>query len=156
MMTRSHYWLMKTEPEMYSIDDLKRDKTTAWVGVRNYQARNYMKAMKVGDRVLFYHSSSEPVGVAGVAEVCAVAHPDASQFDSKDQHFEPRATKEKPVWECVDVRFVEKFKAIVPLAALRARAELTSMVLLQRGLRLSVQPVEKEDFELILSMGRRK
>ena len=97
MKTKPQHWLMKSEPETYSIDDLRRDGTTAWNGVRNYQARNFMKAMNVGDRVLFYHSSTELTGVAGIAEVCAAAHPDASQFDKKGEYFEPRATKEKPV-----------------------------------------------------------
>lgn len=146
-------WLMKSEPETYSIDDLERDGVTAWNGVRNYQARNFMRAMRVGDRVLFYHSSTELPGVAGVAEVCAAAHPDVSQFDRKGEYFEPRATKEKPVWECVDVRFVAKFRRIVALAALRDRPELKSMTLLQKGSRLSVQPVTATHFDAVRKMG---
>jgi predicted RNA-binding protein with PUA-like domain len=155
MESNVQFWLMKSEPEVYSIDHLQRDGVTSWNGVRNYQARNFMKAMKVGDRVLFYHSSTGNTGVAGIAEVSAAAHPDATQYDKKGEYFEPRATKDKPVWECADVRFVEKFRNIVPLAALRARAELKSMVLLKPGSRLSVQPVEKGHYDLVLAMGRK-
>src|SRR4051812_22474266 len=106
----SQFWLMKTEPGSYSIDDLKRDKKTYWSGVRNYQARNFMRDhMKIGDLVLYYHSNAEPPGVAGIARVCAEAHPDFSAWDPEDKHFDPRSSQEKPLWMMVDIEFVEKF-----------------------------------------------
>ncbi len=149
-----NYWLLKTEPTAYSIDDLKRDKRVAWEGVRNYQARNFMREMKVGDLALFYHSSSDPTGVFGVAKVVKAAHADESQFNKKDHHFDPKATPEKPIWFCPDVAFVEKFKNPVPLGALRATPEVRGMVLLQQGSRLSVQPVTKAHFEYIRATGK--
>lgn len=145
------YWLIKSEPNTYSIDDLKREKQIAWEGVRNYQARNHMRAMKKGDEMLFYHSSVEPMGVAGIARVAHVAHADESQFEKGD-YFEPRATKEKPVWECVDVAFVEKAPRLVPLDQLKRDTQLEGMVLLQRGSRLSVQPVSAAHFAHIRSL----
>lgn len=148
-----NYWLIKSEPETYSIDHLKRDKVTAWEGVRNYQARNHMRSMKKGDLILFYHSSTDPAGIAGVARVSAPAHADMSQF-KKGDYFEPRATKEKPVWECVDVEYVETAARYVPLEALRQDKALSSMVLLQRGSRLSVQPVTAAEFAHIRSLMR--
>jgi predicted RNA-binding protein with PUA-like domain len=149
-----NYWLLKTEPTAYSIDDLKRDKRVAWEGVRNYQARNFMRDMKVGDLALFYHSSSDPTGVFGVAKIISAAHADESQFNKKDSHFDPKATKEKPIWFCPDVAFVEKFKNPVPLGALRAAPEVRGMLLLQQGSRLSVQPVSKKHFEYICTQGK--
>ncbi len=147
------YWLMKSEPTAYSIDDLKRDKRTAWEGVRNYQARNFMKEMAVGDAVLFYHSSSDPMGVLGVAKVVAGPHPDLSQFNKKDSHFDPKATKEKPIWYCVDVAFVEKFKTPVLLGAIKADPHLRGIMVAAPGSRLSVQPVSEKHFNYIRSMG---
>jgi predicted RNA-binding protein with PUA-like domain len=149
-----NYWLMKTEPTAYSIDDLKRDKKVAWEGVRNYQARNFMRQMHKGDLVLFYHSGSELKGVFGVAKVAAGAHPDQSQFNTKDSHFEPKATKEKPIWFCVDVTFVEKFKEPVPLGAIKADPNLRGIVLAQTGSRLSVQPVGEKHFAYIRRLGK--
>ncbi len=146
------YWLMKTEPESFSIDDLKRLKKDAWSGVRNYQARNFMKEMKVGDRVLFYHSSTTPPGIAGLAKVVAAAHPDETQFVRKSPYFDPKATKAKPIWYCVDVGFVKKFSRLVPLEELRGIKALKDMVLLQRGSRLSVQPVTEKEFEAIIKL----
>lgn len=146
-----NYWLIKSEPESYSIDDLKRDKVTAWEGVRNYQARNYMREMKKGDLVLFYHSSTDPAGVSGIARVAQAAHPDMSQFTQGD-YFEPRATSESPVWECVDVAFVAKGKRIVALDMLRKEKMLGGMALLQRGSRLSVQPVTEAEFAHIRAL----
>src|SRR3954463_14185490 len=119
-----NYWLLKSEPSAYSIDDLKRDKKTAWEGVRNYQARNFMRDMAIGDLVLFYHSSADPMAVVGVAKVVAKAHADQSQFDPNDHHYDPKATKEKPIWECVDVSFVEKFKHPVLLGVIKADRSL--------------------------------
>ncbi len=148
------HWLMKSEPDVYSIDDLERDGKTDWTGVRNFKARNSMRQMKVGDRVLFYHSNAEPSGVAGVAEVCAEAHPDRLQYDPKSDYFEPKATKEKPYWYCPDVRFVAKFARFVPLPELRDADELTGMLLTSgKASRLSVQPVEKRHFDAIVKRG---
>lgn len=148
-----NYWLLKTEPTAYSIADLKRDKRTAWEGVRNYQARNFMRQMKKGDLALFYHSSCEVPGVYGIAKVVAEAHADATQFDKKDSHYDKKATKEKPIWECVDVGFVKALKEPLPLAAIKAEPALRSMLLLQPGSRLSVLPVTKGQFEHIGKMA---
>ncbi len=145
------YWLMKSEPGSFSIDDLKRLKRDAWSGVRNYQARNFMKAMAVGDLVLFHHSNVEPAGIAGIMKVVAEAHPDATQFDRKSPYLDPKATEAKPIWECVDVRFVKKFKRLITLEELRGMKALKDMVLLQRGSRLSVQPVSKKEFDTIIN-----
>lgn len=147
-------WLMKSEPETYSIDDLKKDGKTLWTGVRNYQARNFMmKEMKVGDGVLFYHSSAEPPGVAGLAKVSKASVPDPSQFDKKSPGFDPKATKEKPIWFCVEVEFVKTFKTFLPLQEIRDESKLKELPLLQKGQRLSVQPVGKAEFDLIKKMG---
>jgi predicted RNA-binding protein with PUA-like domain len=152
-MAKRH-WLMKTEPSSYSIDDLKREKTDAWSGVRNYQARNFMwQGMQVGDPVLFYHSSVDPAGVAGLARVASAPHPDLTQFDRKSPYFEPRATKEKPVWWCVDVAFVRKFPRLLTLEELRGIPALAKMVLLQRGSRLSVQPATEKEFTAIVKLA---
>ena len=145
---------MKSEPEVYSIDDLERDGTTDWTQVRNFKARNFMREMKVGDRVLFYHSNAEPSGVAGTATVCRPAHPDPTQYDAKSEYFEPKATPEKPYWHCVDVEFAAKFKRFVPLDELKAAKALDGMLLTSgKASRLSVQPVEKRHFDAIVRMG---
>jgi len=145
---------MKSEPEVYSIDDLERDGTTDWTAVRNFKARNYMREMKVGDRVLFYHSNADPSGVAGIAEVCSEAKPDPLQFDPKSDYFEPKATKDKPYWYCPDVRFVAKLKRFVPLEELKASTALDGMLLTSgKASRLSVQPVEKRHFDAVVKMG---
>jgi predicted RNA-binding protein with PUA-like domain len=144
-----NYWLIKTEPSAYSIDDLKRDGQTAWEGVRNYQARNFMQQMAVGDLALFYHSSTEPIGVAGVAKVVAAAHPDESQFNKKDSHYDPKATRQKPMWYCVDVAFVKKFKEPVLLGAIKADPALRGIMVAAPGSRLSVQPVSEKHFKHI-------
>lgn len=154
--SRMRYWLMKSEPESYSIDDLKRDKTTQWSGVRNYQARNIMRSMKSGDQVLFYHSSTKPPGIAGLAKVVATTHADTTQFDSKSPYFDGKATKTKPIWECVDVGFVKKFAQLITLDELRKSKALKDMAVLQRGSRLSVQPVTKAEFEAILKIANGK
>lgn len=145
-----NYWLMKSEGDCYSIDDLKRDGKTPWSGVRSYQARNFMmRDMKVGDLVLFYHSNSKPSGVYGIGKVTSAAHPDETQFDKKDEHFDPKATKEKPIWYCVDVAFVEKFKNPVSLDALKFDPKLEGMLVRAKGSRLSVQPVSEKHFRHI-------
>ncbi len=149
------YWLLKSEPNNYSIDDLKRDKIAAWSGVRNYQARNFMtQSMSVGDFGLFYHSNAEPSGVTGICKIHSKAHTDLTAFDRKSQYFEPRATKEKPVWACVDVKFEEKFSRLISLAEIRSNRALAKMELLKKGSRLSIQPVTETEFNEILKMTR--
>lgn len=144
---------MKSEPEVYSIDSLKKDERTLWTGVRNYQARNFMRdQMKVGDKILFYHSNAEPTGVAGVAVVSKLAVPDPTQFDKKSEYFEPKATKEKPMWYCVEVEFVKKFSSVVTLAEIKGNKGLKDMVLVQPGSRLSVQPVTEKQFQMVKDM----
>ena len=151
------YWLIKSEPSAYSIDDLKRDKSTLWEGIRNYQARNFMmKEMKVGDEALFYHSSAEPPGAIGIAEVSGAAEPDPTQFDSGDSHYDPKATPAKAIWYCVRVKFKQKFARQVALSELRERKELKDMVLLQKGSRLSIQPVTEKEFKLVSELGSSK
>ena len=148
------YWLMKSEPDVYSIDQLQKDTSTWWDGVRNYQARNFMmKDMQVGDEVLFYHSNAEPPGVAGLARITKVAAPDKSQFDKKSEYFDPKATLEKPIWFCVEVTFLKRFPHYVSLADLRENENLKDMLVLQKGSRLSVQPVDAKHFEHIKQMG---
>lgn len=148
------YWLMKSEPDVYSIDQLKKDKTTWWEGVRNYQARNFMmKDMQVGDEVLFYHSNAEPPGVAGLAKISKLAAPDKLQFDKKSEYFDPKASPEKPIWFCVEVEYLKKFPELVSLADLRENEKLQDMLVLQKGSRLSVQPVDKKHFDLVKKMG---
>lgn len=147
-------WLMKSEPDVYSIEQLKKDKTTWWTGVRNYQARNFMmKDMKVGDTVLFYHSNATPPGVAGLAKVSKAAEPDALQFDKKSEYFDAKATPEKPIWYCVQVEFVSIFPHYISLQDLRDEAKLAELLVLKKGQRLSIQPVEKKHFDLILKMS---
>ena len=133
------HWLMKSEPSSYSIDDLQRDGSTHWNGVRNYQARNFMRDMKVGDRVLFYASNAEPPGVTGIAEVSREARP------------EP----EDETWSMVDIRFVEKFRNVVPLETLKSTKGLEAMVVVQKGSRLSVQPVTAEEFKIVMKLGKK-
>ena len=145
------YWLMKSEPDEVSIDDVKAapSHTVAWFGVRNYQARNFMRDdMRVGDLVLFYHSSCAEPGIAGVVEVVSTAYPDASQYDSKGKYFDPKATLEAPRWISVDVKFVRKAK-LVPLTKLRTFPELADMRLLAKGSRLSITPVEPGEWKFI-------
>ncbi len=158
--TRSarRYWLMKSEPDEVSIDDLAAlpDRTTPWFGVRNYQARNFMRDdMQVGDLAFFYHSSCPEPGVAGIVEVASPAYPDATQFDRKGGYFDAKATPEAPRWFNVDVRLVEKTR-LVALAELRAHPELESMRILQRGNRLSITPVEPAEWAFVVKLAKRK
>lgn len=151
------YWLMKSEPEVYSIDHLAKDKKTWWENVRNYQARNFMmKDMAVGDFVLFYHSNAEPAGLAGLAVVSKSAQPDKTQFDKKSEYFDAKATTENPRWFCVEITFKEKFKQLIPLSDIKATKELSDMLLVQPGQRLSVQPVSANHFERILQLRDKK
>ena len=140
------YWLMKSEPSVYSIDDLEKDKIAYWDGVRNYQARNFMRdEMKVGDKVLFYHSNAKPSGVAGICEVVKEGYPDFTAFDPEDIHYDPKSKRDEPTWFMVDVKFVEKFPQLVTLAEIKANPKLSNMKLVQRGNRLSVMPISKKN-----------
>ena len=150
-----NYWLFKSEPDVYSIDDLKRDKTTGWDGIRNYQARNFMRdEVKKGDLILFYHSNAKPPGVAGLATVAKEAEPDPTQFDPKDKYFDPKSKPEDPRWIWVTLRFKKAFKELVPLSELRSHPELEGMPLLQKGQRLSIQPVSPEHFDFIVDLSK--
>jgi len=145
------YWLMKSEPSEFSIDDLASEpkKSTSWIGVRNYQARNFMRdQMQLGDLVLFYHSTCEVPGIAGIAEVSKLAYPDETQFDRKSDYFDPKATRDNPRWVHVDVKLVKKTR-LVPLAELRGYPKLAKMQLLQRGNRLSITPVDPAEWKFI-------
>ena len=146
---------MKTEPDTFSIDDLERVRVEPWTGVRNYMARNHMRAMAVGDAVLFYHSSCEPPGVAGLARVARTGVVDETQFDPASPYHEPRATRAAPVWDCVEVEFVRRLPRFVPIAELRADPALADMLLLRRGMRLSVQPVTPAEYKRIVTLGER-
>ena len=155
------YWLMKSEPHVYSIDDMKAAGEGIWEGVRNYQARNFMREMNVGDIAIFYHSSAKPPGAAGVVRVTKSAFADPTQFDEKSPYYDSKtpdlvAKKKPPRWDCVSVRFVEKFAAEVPLSALKGNPKLTEMRVTQKGSRLSVMPVEKAHFEEVLRMASAK
>jgi len=157
-MTTRRYWLVKSEPEAFSFDDLLASprRTTGWDGVRNYQARNTLRdEMKPGDLVLFYHSSTDPMAVVGTAEVVREGYPDETAFDSKHAHFDPKSKRESPTWYQVDLAARDKFARPVTLAELRGVKGLEKMVLLQRGSRLSVQPVTAKEFEIITRLGSR-
>jgi predicted RNA-binding protein with PUA-like domain len=146
---------MKTEPDVFSIDRLKQMKRAPWDGVRNFQARNFMKNdMKVGDLILFYHSSTEPPGVAGLARVAKEAFPDYTSWDKKSSYYDPRSSKEKPLWFMVEVEFVEKFPHYVTLDEIRGNPRLQKMMVIRRGMRLSIQPVSEADFNMIAKAGR--
>lgn len=152
-----NYWLMKTEPDVFSIDDLKNNPkmTSQWEGVRNYQARNFMRdGMKKGDLVLFYHSNCKEIGVVGVATVCRESYPDHYSWDKKSKYYDPKSTKENPRWFMVDVKFKKKLKNTVTLNAIKEEKSLSKMRLIQKGNRLSVLPVEKKEFDQIIKMGQ--
>lgn len=143
-------WLLKSEGDCYPIAQLKRDRRTAWTGIRNYQARNFMmNDMKVGDLCLFYHSNASPSGVYGIAKVVSKGHPDETQFDRGDEHFDPKATREKPIWHCVDVAYVATLARPVSLEELKKDRKLEGMLVRNPGTRLSIQPVEEKHFRYI-------
>jgi len=145
------YWLLKSEGDCYSIDDLQHDKQTAWTGIRNYQARNFMRdSMKKGDVALFYHSNSKTNGVYGIAKIVGTAHADETQFDKKDSHHDPTSTKENPRWMCVDIAFVKKFAEPVTLEEIKHDPHLEGMMVRQVGSRLSIQPVSEKHFKYII------
>lgn len=152
----TNYWLLKSEPGSYSIDDLaaEPDQTTSWSGVRNFQARNFLRdLMAEGDLALFYHSVTDPSAV-GVVRIVRAGYPDESAFDPEDSHFDPRSTPEKPLWFAVDVKFVQKFAFPVPLKAMRLTPALSGMELLRKGSRLSVMPINREEFDTVRALGR--
>ncbi|MYA34999.1 MAG: EVE domain-containing protein [Gemmatimonadales bacterium] len=149
------YWLAKTEPHVYSIDDLALDGETEWDGVRNYQVRNFMRdRMNPGEKVLIYHSNTRVLGVYGVAEVAGPAHPDSTQFDSDSHYFDPKSSRENPRWWCPDFRYVETFGTPVTRQMMKETAGLETINVMKRGMRLSVMPVTEEEFEIILRLGR--
>lgn len=160
MARAKRYWLMKCEPEAYTIEDLERDGTTTWEGVRNFQARNTMRDdMKVGDGVLFYASNAEPSGVSGLAEISRAGYPDPYAFQEGHKYYDPKSDPsdpENPTWYMVDIRFVERFPEVIPLATLKATPGLENMEVNRKGSRLSVQPVTKEEFEIVRRLGRKK
>jgi predicted RNA-binding protein with PUA-like domain len=149
------YWLMKSEPSVFSIDDLAASpkQTTCWDGVRNYQARNYMRRMAVGDLVLFYHSNADPPAIAGIAQVVRTAYPDPTQFEKRHAHYDPDSDPADPRWEMVDIKLVKKFARPVTLDRLRGEPTLKGMELLRKGSRLSVQPVRKSEWDRILKLA---
>lgn len=151
-----NYWLMKSEPDEFSIDQLKKDKKTFWTGVRNYQARNFMmNDMKKGDLILFYHSNAEPSGVAGLATVTGQIIADPLQFDKKSDYYDPKAKVEKPIWFSAEIQYKEHFKNFLPLQDLKIYKELAHMLLLKKGQRLSIQPVTEKEFNFILKLGQK-
>ena len=150
------YWLLKSEPSAYGISDLAKDKTTAWTGVRNYQARNFMRdEMRPGDRAFFYHSSCEEPGIVGIVEMRGAAYPDETQFDRKSRYYDPGATRPEPHWFNVDVKFVKKTRT-VGLAELRSHRQLKNMQVLQRGNRLSITPVTAAEWDCVMRLLKQK
>ena len=147
------YWLFKTEPDSFSIDDLERVGREEWSGVRNFQARNLMREMQIGDLGFFYHSSTKPPGIAGVCEVVATAHPDSTQFERASEYYDPSSKRDDPKWWCVDVGFVRRLPRFVTLEELRAIPALAFMPLLRKGQRLSVQTVSPQDWKRILKLS---
>lgn len=154
MPQKRQYWLMKSEPSAFSLDDLKNApaRTTCWDGVRNYQARNFMRSMSVGDQVLFYHSNADPPAVVGIAEVVRTAYADPTQFDKKNRHYDPASDPASPRWDMVEIKYVRSFPRPLTLDELRRESRLKGMDLLQKGSRLSVQPVTLSEWMHVLSL----
>ena len=154
MARAKRYWLIKSEPNVYSIADLQRDGQTCWDGVRNYQARNFMRDdMQVGDEIFFYHSNAQPMGIYGVAQVVREAYPDHTAFDPSDKHFDPKSDPANPTWVMVDVGYVGTFKEPITLTTLKQTSKLEKMLVIQRGSRLSVQPVTPEEWDIVMRLG---
>ncbi len=153
-----NYWLMKSEPNEYSIDDLATEAKgyEHWDGVRNYQARNFMRQMRLGDKVFFYHSNTKVPGIVGIAEVVREAYPDHTQFDPENSHYDPKSKPENPRWDMVDVKFVRKLDRVIPLTELKSQPELMDMPLVRKGNRLSVMPVTPEQWDFILSLEKQE
>ena len=148
------HWLMKSEPDVYSIDDLKRDGRAMWDSIRNYQARNMMRDdMRIGDEVFFYHSNCKEPAIVGISKVCSEPYPDPTQFDSESRYFDPKSSKDDPRWMLVDVEFVRIFGAPITLTELKARPDLEGMILTRRGNRLSIMPVSDAQWNVVLSLA---
>jgi len=151
------YWLMKCEPEAYTIERLEKDGTCGWEGVRNYQARNFMRdQMQVGDGVLFYASNADPSGVTGLAEIGRAGYPDPFAFKKGHHYYDEASSKDAPIWYTVDIGYVETFPSIVPLETLKATRGLENMVVTRKGSRLSVQPVTKSEYDIVVRLGRQR
>ena len=151
------YWLMKCEPDAYTIEDLERDGRTSWEGVRNYQARNFMRdQMQVGDKVLFYASNASPSGVTGLAEVVRAGYPDHTAWTPGHHYFDEGSSQESPTWYMVDIGYVERFPATVSLETLKQTPGLEDMMVTRKGSRLSVQPVAPDEYDIVVKLGRRK
>jgi len=151
----ANYWLMKSEPDAYAIDQLQKEKTTLWDGIRNYQARNFMmNDMKVGDKVLFYHSNAKPPGIVGLATVSKTAQPDPTQFKKTSKYYDPKSSKDEPRWHCVEVKFQKKFKEMLSLDWLKEQRQLAGILVTKRGQRLSIQPVEKKHYDYIVKNAK--
>lgn len=151
------YWLFKSEPDAFGIDDLaaRPEQTEPWDGVRNYQARNFMRDdVKVGDKLFFYHSSCKDVGIAGVAEITKAAYPDASQFNPESKYFDPKASPDNPRWVCVNVTFVEKYKWVLPLAKIKSMPEIKELGVVKKGHRLSIMPVLPEEWDALYQAAK--
>lgn len=149
------YWLMKCEPSAYTIEALERDKRSGWEGVRNYQARNFMRdEMKVGDGVLFYASNADPSGVTGLAEIARAGYPDPFALKKGHKYFDEQSSKDSPTWYTVDVAFVERFPSTVPLELLKRTAGLEQMLVTKKGSRLSIQPVTRQEYDIVVRLGR--
>jgi len=154
MARAKRYWLIKSEPNVYSIADLQRDGQTCWDGVRNYQARNFMRDdMQVGDEIFFYHSNAQPMGIYGVAQVVREAYPDHTAVDPSDKHFDPKSDPANPTWVMVDVGYVGTFKEPITLTTLKQTSKLEKMLVIQRGSRLSVEPVTPEERDIVMRLG---
>lgn len=159
MARKKHYWLFKSEPEVYSIDDLAADtdQTTLWDGIRNYQARNLLRDdIKAGDGVLFYHSRTQPIGVAGEAKVVRSAYPDPTQYDKKSKYYDAKSTPEVPRWFVVDIQFVAAYQDVILLTDLKQHPDLSEMMVAQKGSRLSVQPVTPAEWKTVRSLAKKR
>jgi predicted RNA-binding protein with PUA-like domain len=154
MKNEIHYWLMKSEPSSFSINDLanKINKIEPWNGVRNYQARNFLRSMQLNDRAFFYHSSCQKPGIVGIVKIVRTAYPDETALDPTDPHFDPKSSLDKMRWFCVDMQLIQKFKHLISLETLKKQAQLSSMHLLKKGNRLSVMPISVQEWETILQL----
>ncbi|MEM9171793.1 MAG: EVE domain-containing protein [Pseudomonadota bacterium] len=153
MSSAMAYWLMKSEPDVYSIDDLERDGREPWDGIRNYQARNFMRDdMRIGDKAFFYHSNAKEVGIVGTMSIASEPYPDPTQFDKKSKYYDPKSNVDDPRWQLVDVAFESKLPRIITLAELKAENSLSEMALVQKGNRLSIMPVTRGQWQAIVNM----
>ncbi|MBZ0189191.1 MAG: EVE domain-containing protein [Candidatus Obscuribacterales bacterium] len=156
MAKTNQYWLFKSEPNIYSIDDLERDKTSYWEGVRNYQARNLLRdTIRKGDLLFFYHSNSNPPGIAGIAQIEKEGYPDHTALDPQSKYYDKKSRKDLPTWYMVDIRFVEKFETLVGLPELKSARGLEEMMVTSRGARLSIQPVTEKEWQTVLKLAKK-